>query len=156
MAWETTMSIRSAIAALILPASLLASAALAQDPGGAQLAEGDTKAYDFQPLNSGEGATRGITRGERDTVQNYINGGRGSIAAWQSSLDRLPPGTEDELQPGAPLPPGVKIHGLPNSLESALPQRRAESWAVSGYSLLLVDRESGVIIDVWRKVFEPY
>ncbi|MEX0921434.1 MAG: hypothetical protein WD489_06575 [Rhodovibrionaceae bacterium] len=150
------MSVRSVIAVLFLSATLHPLAAAGEDGGGVQLVQNDTQSYDFQPLNSGEGATRGITRGERETVQNYISGGRGSIAAWQSGLERLPPGVEDSLQPGRELPPGVALHGLPNALEGALPPRREEAWAVSGYNLLLVDRESGVIVDVWPKVFEPY
>lgn len=158
------MSAGKVIAVLLLSAGLLPVSAAAREAAAPQLAQNEaqtqplseTESFNFQPLNSGEGGNRGITRGERETVQNYVNGGRGSIAAWQSSLERLPPGVEDELQPGADLPPGVQMHGLPNSLEGALPPRRDEAWAVSGYNLLLIDRESGKIVDVWRKVFEPY
>lgn len=153
------MAMRPATFGLLTSACLalgLASASaepvqLAQD--GDQTGE---KSYDFEPLNSGSGATRNISRQEREIVQDYISGGRGSIAAWQSNLERLPPGANDELQPGAPMPPGIAPHGLPSALESALPRRRDEDWRVAGYNLLLIDRESGKIIDVLPKIFEPY
>jgi hypothetical protein len=155
------MQTRPAIAriARILPAAAgpILGLCLALAPAGAaQLAQNENQSYDFEPLNTGDGASRGISRQEREIVQNYVSGGRGSIAAWQSNLERLPPGINDELQPGAPLPPGIAPHGLPNALEGALPPRRDEDWMVAGYNLVLVDRESGTILDVWPKVFEPY
>lgn len=138
----------------VAPGAALGISSAAAEP--VQLAQNDEQSYQFEPLNSGGGSSRGISRQEREIVQNYISGGRGSIAAWQSNLERLPPGTNDELQPGAPLPPGVTPHGLPNALQGALPPRREEDWMVAGYNLVLVDRETGMILDVWPKVFEPY
>ena len=118
--------------------------------------ESDLQATSFEPLNSGGTPASGITRREREIVESFLTGGRGSIAAWQQSLERLPPGIRDSLTPGQPLPPGVQGRELPPSLANELPPRGGSRWMAVGYSLVLLDDGSGLIQAVWPNAFDIY
>ncbi len=66
--------------------------------------------------------------------------------------DSLPPGLQKQLDERGSLPPGLAKRDLPSDLESSLPRRVSEQFIIVDDDIVLVERATGVVLDVMEKV----
>ncbi len=66
--------------------------------------------------------------------------------------DSLPPGLQKQLDERGSLPPGLAKRDLPPDLESSLPRRVSEQFIIVDDDIVLVERATGVVLDVMEKV----
>ena len=66
--------------------------------------------------------------------------------------DQLPPGLAKQLDQNGALPPGLAKRDLPSDLESALPRRIDEEFYIVDEDVVLVERATGVVLDIIRNV----
>ena len=62
--------------------------------------------------------------------------------------DQLPPGLAKQLTERGALPPGLAKRDLPSDLESGLPRRIGEQFYIVDDNIVLVERATGVVLDI--------
>ena len=102
-----------------------------------------------------------ITEVERRILGDYARnhpdafdhggGGKGKGKAGKGKKG-LPPGIAMNLQRGKPLPPGLRDRHIPADLQSLLPGRKGTRLVPAGEDVLLVDKETEIILDVVRGI----
>jgi Ni/Co efflux regulator RcnB len=144
------------LAAMILAASLMTSAAHAQGQGkgkGKSQASNQTagdKVRTVLPASEPIFARREVT-----IIQNYFRINRSNLPPGLAKRETLPPGLEKQLIQRGTLPPGLqkKIQPLPIALERQLVvlptgYRRV----VIGGNVILMNPATGLIYDIVRNV----
>jgi hypothetical protein len=66
--------------------------------------------------------------------------------------DYLPPGLKKHLDERGALPPGLAKRDLPPNLQSALPWRINEEFLIIDDDVVLIERATGVVLDVLENV----
>jgi hypothetical protein len=154
-------SILTTFACLCLLAGPPASAtALAQ--GKSDQGKSDQGKSDQAPGQSGSagkpgkaGGPGGADAGER-LVELAITAAEAAlIREWfgdhvPSDLDALPPGIRMKVARGGTLPPGIAKKQLPGGLLSRLPARAGQEWARVGRDVVLIERATGVVVDILK------
>lgn len=67
---------------------------------------------------------------------------------------QLPPGLEMQLDERGALPPGLARRDLPRDLLGALPRRIGEHYLIVDDDVLLVERATGVVLDVLENIVQ--
>lgn len=65
----------------------------------------------------------------------------------------LPPGIAKNLARGKPLPPGIAKRHMAPDLIRRLPSREGCDWLIVGVNAVLVDRHSGIVLDIAADIF---
>ncbi len=78
---------------------------------------------------------------------------RGYYSDHSYQAERLPPGIAKNLARGKPLPPGIAKRYVPRDLYARLPSRAGCDWLIVGPNVVLVERSSGVVIDIAIDIF---
>lgn len=79
-------------------------------------------------------------------------GKSGDLPPGLAKRDELPPGLEKQLERNGKLPPGLEKRSLPRDLETRLRRRERAERVIVGSDVLLVQRATGVILDILRNV----
>jgi Ni/Co efflux regulator RcnB len=111
-----------------------------------------------------------ISEIERRTIGRYYNGdryenyeeeyghGKGKkgknkgLPPGLAKRDQLPPGLQKHLDERGALPPGLAKRDLPSDLRSALPWRIGEEFLIIDDDVVLIERATGVVLDVLENV----
>ncbi len=64
----------------------------------------------------------------------------------------LPPGLQKQLDANGSLPPGLAKRDLPSDLQYSLPWRATEQFIIVDDDVLLVERATGVVLDIIENV----
>lgn len=146
-----------ALAAALLQLSLPATA---QSPTG----QSDGR------ITSDEMIAGVISEIERRTIGRYYNGDRyeeyeeesghgkakkgknKGLPPGLAKRDQLPPGLQKHLDERGALPPGLAKRDLPSDLRSALPWRIDEEFLIIDDDVVLIERATGVVLDVLENV----
>lgn len=96
--------------------------------------------------NQGGGQGRGQGRGdaslgapELNVIQSWLLGNPGFTA------QPLPPGMQNRLARGKPLPPGIARRAVPPDLLARLPRKPGYDYALVGASLVLIEVATGAV-----------
>lgn len=87
-----------------------------------------------------------ITDGDIGIIHGYY-------ADHPYAPEGLPPGIAKNLERGKPLPPGIAKRYPPQPLLERLPPRPGCDWMLVGPHVVLVARDTGLIIDIAFDVF---
>ncbi len=111
-----------------------------------------------------------ISEIERRTIGRYYNGDRyeeyeeesghgkakkgknKGLPPGLAKRDQLPPGLQKHLDERGALPPGLAKRDLPSDLRSALPWRIDEEFLIIDDDVVLIERATGVVLDVLENV----
>ncbi len=94
----------------------------------------------------------GVIRRTYDDGYGDRGRGRGKGKGKGRGAKGLPPGIVMNLQRGKPLPPGLRDRHIPADLQSLLPGRKDARLVPAGEDVLLVDKETEIILDVVKGV----
>lgn len=78
---------------------------------------------------------------------------RGYYDEHPDHAEHLPPGIAKNLARGKPLPPGIAKRYMPHELVTRLPPRPDCDWLVVGVNAVLIDRHSGLVVDIAADIF---
>ena len=93
----------------------------------------------------------GVKRTEKKK-RGKKGGKSGNMPPGLAKRNSLPPGLEQQLQRFGTLPPGIAKRNLPPELAARLPKRAGVDRVIVGNDVLLVQRATGVILDILQGV----
>lgn len=144
----------------------IAAPSLARAANDGALTEGEIVTGVFNAIEKkilkdslGRAAAVGVTETTRKDKKKNKNkkkkgkGGSDTLPPGLAKKNRLPPGLAMQLERGGSLPPGLAKRDLPADLESRLPRRpKGQERVIVGNDVVLVERATGIIIDVIKDV----
>ena len=144
---RTTKALFSGVLAFLLTGGITA----AQGNG-----KGHNKHQNDQGQNQGGYVQYGFGPHDREVISSYYsNHTQGLPPGLAKRGGNLPPGLEKHLERNGTLPPGLqkKLEPCPAELERRLPPLPADyRRAVIGAHIVVVNRNTNVIVDVFRDV----
>jgi hypothetical protein len=125
----------------LLAALLAPLPALAQPPEGRGQGrgQGGGQGNSGRGGNQGRGGAAGLGAVELNIVQLWLGANPGFVA------QPLPPGMQNRLARGKPLPPGIARRTLPPDLLGQLPRKPGHDYALVGASLVLIELATGAV-----------
>jgi len=87
----------------------------------------------------GQGGGASLGAAELNVLQGWLGANPGF------SAQTLPPGMQNRLARGKPLPPGIARRTLPGDLLGQLPRYQGYDYAMVGASLVLVEVATGMV-----------
>jgi len=130
------------------PLPLLLALLLAAAPAAARNADSgrDRDRSGGEPAIGGHPRSTAFAAAEKQRIREYF-----AVPEHRQSLGEtgkaLPPGLQKKLARGR-LPPGIEKRYLPAELETALPPHPGVERVVLGEDVLLVETESGFVLDI--------
>lgn len=137
----------------ILAAALVASPAFSQ---GNSQDHGKGKGHHKHEDDQGEGSKYLFGERDREIITSYYSDRGSNLPPGLAKRGgNLPPGLEKHLERNGTLPPGLqkRIQPCPEELERQLPPLPADyQRAVIGAHLVIVNRNTNVIVDIMKNV----